>query len=65
MRIVSVKLEPCAVDDDRALGKLQRLGRRAGSIAETNPRSRAWEEVRKSLLPVIERMREKKKTTQR
>ena len=65
VQIVAVKLEPCAVDDDGPLGKLQRLGRRAGSIAETNPRSRAWEEVRKSLLPVIERVREKKKAARR
>ena len=65
VRIVSVKLEPCAVDGDRALGKLQRLGRRTGSIAETNPRSIAWEEVRQSLLPVIERVRENKKAAQR
>ncbi len=65
VQIVSVKLEPCAVDDDRALGRLQRLGRRDGSIAETNPRSLAWEEVRQSLLPVIERVRENKKAAQR
>jgi internalin A len=65
VQLVSVKLEPCAVDDDRALGRLQRLGRPSGSIAETNPRSVAWEEVRQSLLPVIERVRENKKTTKR
>ena len=61
VHIVSVKLEPCAVDDDPVFGKLQRLGRRAGSIAETNPRSLAWEEVRQSLLPVIAQVREKKR----
>ena len=65
VEIVVVKLEPSAVDDDRSLGKLQRLGCRAGSIAETNPRSVAWEEVRKSLLPVIERVREEKKAAPR
>ncbi|MCH8046006.1 MAG: TIR domain-containing protein [Planctomycetes bacterium] len=65
VQIVTVKLEPCAVDGDKALGKLQRLGRRVGSIAETNPRSVAWEEVRKDLLPVIERARERKKAAQR
>jgi internalin A len=60
VEIVTVKLEPCAADDDPYLGKLQRLASRFSSIAETNPRSIAWEQVRKDLLPVIERVRKKK-----
>lgn len=60
VEIVTVKLEPCAADEDAYLGKLQRLARRYSSIAETNPRSAAWEQVRKDLLPVIERVRQKK-----
>lgn len=60
VEIVIVKLEPCAVDEDPALGKLHRLARGYPSIAQTNPRSLAWEQVRKDLLPVIERVRKKK-----
>jgi len=60
VEIASVKLEPCACDDDHFLGKLQRLAPRFKSIAETSPRSKAWEQVRKDLLPVIRRVREKK-----
>lgn len=59
--IVVVKLEPCASDEDPFLGKLQRLAARFRSIAGSNPRSKAWEQVRKDLLPVIKRVREKKK----
>lgn len=61
VEIVTVKLEPCAADEDPYFGKLQRLAAKYGSIAETNPRSVAWEQVRKDLLPVIQRVREKKK----
>lgn len=60
IEIVTVKLEPCAVDEDTLLGKLQRLGTRFKSIAEAPIRSLAWEEVRKDLLPVISRIREKR-----
>jgi internalin A len=65
VEIVTVKLEPCAADEDPILGKLQRLAPTYGSIAETSPRSLAWEQVRKDLLPVIERVREKKKAAKR
>jgi internalin A len=58
--IVTVKLEPCACDDDIFLGKLQRLAPRFKSVTETSPRSMAWEQVRKDLLPVIKRVRTKK-----
>ena len=61
--IVVVKLEPCASDEDPFLGKLQRLGSRRESIAESRLKSAAWEQVRKDLLPVIERVRAKKKKT--
>ena len=59
--IVSVKLEPCARHEDRFLGKLQRLAPKIKSIAEAPLRSAAWEQVRKDLLPVIHRVRERKK----
>jgi internalin A len=61
IEIVIVKLEPCACDDDAFLGKLQRLAPRLKSIVETSPRSTGWEQVRKDLLPVIQRVREKKR----
>jgi internalin A len=60
VEIVTVKLEPCACDEDPYLGKLQRLAPKYSSIAKTNPRSEAWEQVRRDLLPVIKRVREKK-----
>jgi internalin A len=60
VEIVTVKLEPCAADEDPYLGKLQRLAAKYGSIAETSPRSVAWEQVRKDLLPVIRRVRDRK-----
>jgi internalin A len=60
VEMVAVKLEPCAHDDDPFLGKLQRLPAKSKSIAETSPRSAAWEQVRKGLLPVIERVRKRK-----
>jgi internalin A len=60
IEIIVVKLEPCGCDDDAFLGKLQRLGPRSKSIAETSPRSVAWELVRKDLQPVIQRVRKKK-----
>jgi len=60
IEIVTVKLEPCGADDHKFLGKLQRLASKHKSIAETDPRSKAWEQVRKDLLPVIERVRERK-----
>ncbi|NTW83729.1 MAG: TIR domain-containing protein [Chlorobiaceae bacterium] len=61
IEIVSVKLEPCACDDDTFLGKLQRLAASFKSIAETRVKSTAWEQVRKDLLPVISRVRSRKK----
>lgn len=57
IEIVAVKLEPCACDDDRYFGKLQRLAPRLKSIAEEKLKSAAWEQVRKDLLPVIARVR--------
>jgi len=57
VEIVMVKLEPCACDDDPFLGKLQRLASKFSSIAQARIKSEAWEQVRKDLLPVIERMR--------
>jgi internalin A len=61
VEIVTVKLEACAVDEDPYLGKLQRLARGFPSVTKANPRSEAWEQVRKDLLPVIKRVSERKK----
>ena len=61
VEVVAVRLEPCATDGDSFLGKLQRLAPRIKSIAEAPLKSAAWEQVRKDLLPVIQRVREKKK----
>jgi internalin A len=60
IEIIAVKLEPCACDDDSFLGRLQRLAPRFKSVAEAPLKSTAWEQVRKDLLPVIQRVREKK-----
>jgi internalin A len=60
VEIVVVKLEPFMYDDDPFLGKLQRLAPRFSSIAEVSPRSKAWEQVRKDLLTVIQRVRKRK-----
>ena len=60
IEIVAVKLEPCAHDDDPTLGRIQRLGSKLKSIAEVSPKSLGWEQVRKDLLPVIERIRKRK-----
>jgi internalin A len=60
VEIATVKLEPCACDDDKFIGKLHRLAPRIKSVAETTPKSIAWEQVRKDLLPVIDRARAKK-----
>jgi internalin A len=60
VEIVVVKIEPCASDEDPFLGQLQRLAPRFSSIAEVNPRSKAWEQVRQDLLPVIQRVRTRK-----
>lgn len=62
VEIVVVQLEPCASDEDPCLGKLQRLAPRFGSIAEVSPRSKAWEQVRKDLLPAIPRVRQRKES---
>jgi internalin A len=63
VEIVAVKLEPCACDDDHYLGKLQRLAPKFKSIAEAPLKSAAWEQVRKDLLPVIQRVRENKQNS--
>lgn len=60
VEIVVVKLEPCAVDDDSAVGKLQRLASGYKSVNQTKLRSEAWDQVRQDLLPVIKRVRERK-----
>ncbi len=59
--VVTVKLEACASDEDPFLGKWQRLATRFRSIAEAPLKSTAWEQVRKDLLPVIGKVRERKK----
>jgi internalin A len=64
IEIVIVKLEPCACDEDAFLGKFHRLAPRLKSIAEVPLKAMAWEQVRKDLLPVIQRVREKKKGAQ-
>jgi internalin A len=61
VEIVTVKLEPCPYEEDPSLGKIQRLAANYKSVAEVSPRSVAWEQVRKDLLSVIARVREKKK----
>ncbi|HEY0169998.1 MAG TPA: COR domain-containing protein [Pyrinomonadaceae bacterium] len=61
VEIVTVKLEPCASDEDAFLGKLQRLAPKYKSIAEAPKTSFAWEQVRQDLLPVIRRVRDKKR----
>jgi internalin A len=61
--IVTIKLEPCACDEDPVVGPFQRLGAKHPSIAETNPRSRAWEQVRKDLKVLIKRVSERRATT--
>ncbi|HYO62227.1 MAG TPA: COR domain-containing protein [Pyrinomonadaceae bacterium] len=60
VEIVTVKLEPCACDEDSFLGKLQRLAPKFKSIAQAKLKSEAWEQVRKDLLPVIGRVRRRK-----
>jgi hypothetical protein len=60
VEIVTVKLEPCGCDEDPLVGSLQRLARKHKSIAEAPLRSAAWEQVRKDLLPVIAKVRERK-----
>jgi internalin A len=60
IEVVTVKLEPCACDDDAFLKSLQRLAPAYKSIAETRLKSVAWEQVRKDLLKVIERARRRK-----
>jgi internalin A len=60
IEIVAVKLEPCAVDEDPFLGKLQRLAPKFASVAEAPLKSGAWEQIRKDLLPVIKRVRTRK-----
>jgi internalin A len=60
VEIATVKLEACACDEDAHLGKLQRLARNYRSVSETNPRSTVWEQVRRDLLPVIDKVRQRK-----
>ncbi len=64
VEIVTVKLEPCACDEDPFLGKLQRLSPKIKSVAEwRQSKSIAWEQIRKDLLPVIRWAMEKKTQT--
>jgi internalin A len=60
VEVVTVKLEPCACDEDPFLGGLQRLATKFQSIAQAKLKSAAWEQVRKDLLPVIKRVRQRK-----
>jgi internalin A len=60
IEVLIVKLEACASDDDQYIGKLQRLATKFKSIAEAPLKSTAWEQVRKDLLPVIKKVRDKK-----
>ncbi|HEV2880813.1 MAG TPA: COR domain-containing protein [Pyrinomonadaceae bacterium] len=60
VEVVTVKLEPCACDDDPFLGGLQRLASQFQSIAQAKLKSTAWDQVRKDLLPVIKRVRQRK-----
>lgn len=62
IEVVVVKLEPCASDEDSFLGKFQGLPRNYKSIVQAQPRSAGWEDVRQDLLPLINRVLEKKKT---
>ena len=57
------EIQPCSVacDDDQSLGGVQRLAPKFKSIAEAPLKSAAWEQVRKDLLPVIQRVRAKKR----
>lgn len=61
VEVVAVKLEPCASDDDPVIGKFQRLAPKFKSIVSTKPKSKAWEQVRIDLIPVVQRVRERKK----
>ncbi|MBI3822466.1 MAG: TIR domain-containing protein, partial [Planctomycetes bacterium] len=61
VEIAVVKLEPCACDDDKIIGKIHRLAPTFSSVQETKLRSKAWEQVRLDLLPVIDRVRGKRK----
>lgn len=63
VEIVTVMLEPCACDEDPFPGRLQRLAPRFKSIAQAKLKSDAWEQVRKDLLPVIKRVRQRKDGT--
>jgi len=65
IEIVAVKLEPCAMDEDPFLGKLQRLAPKFKSVAEAPLKSSAWEQVRMDLLPVIKKVRAKKDRARR
>lgn len=60
IEVVTVKLEACASDEDPFIGKLQRLAPKFKSIAEAPLKSTAWEQVRRDLLPVIKKIRDKK-----
>ncbi len=60
IEVVTVKLEACACDEDVFIGRQHRLAPRFRSIAEAPLKSTAWEQVRKDLLPVIKRIRDRK-----
>jgi internalin A len=61
IEVVTVKLEACASDEDSFIGKLKRLAMKFKSVAEASPKSTVWEQVRKDLLPVIQKVRDKKR----
>jgi internalin A len=61
IEIVNVKLEPCASDEDDFLKKFQRLAPKFKSIDEARLKSAVWEQVRKDLLAVIQRVRARRR----
>lgn len=62
IEVATVKLEPCACDDHPEIGKFQRLAAKLKTIAETSPRSKAWEQVRVDLTELVRRFKAKSPT---
>jgi internalin A len=60
IELVVAQLEQCACDGDKFLRRFKRLGPTRHSITEERHKSKAWEQVRKDLLPVIERVRSRR-----
>jgi internalin A len=60
VEIAVVKLEACSCDDHEFLGKVQRLAAKYKSVANANPRSEAWEQVRRDLLQLIAKVVKRK-----